>query len=384
MVESHYNQGTADCQSQDRTDQQPAPEAHEKQQDHDHDQDRLDQIDHEPVDGLGHRLGLHGDDADLHPHGPSGFELGEPLFDRPAHGHHVAALDGGDRHAHGRRLVEAELATGRLAIAAHDRGHVAQPDQPLGAGLGDDQVGHVVHGVESAGRIDGDVLGSQSHVAGGHGHVFLLKRAKDDPLRNPQLGHLLTRRLDIDDLRLHAVEGDPFDVLNQQQLALEQVGELLQLGVGVAVAGQGEVDAVDVAEIVVDQGGTGAGWKMPLGVTHLAAEFVPDLGQGVLVVLVLDVHGDGREASFRFGGHALELPELLGRLLDHVGDLFLDLLGGRAGIGGDHQGRLDAELGVLQPGEIHVGYDPPYRQQRRADQRDRLLAYGKLRNVHLG
>ncbi len=163
-----------------------------------------------------------------------------------------------------------------------------------------------------------------------------------------ELRHAIAIRLDVDRLGALAPELYLGDVLDEQQLAAQHLGDFLELGCGVLVAVDGDKDAENVAIVVVDDGRAGAGRQPALHVIHLAAQLVPDLGQRRLVVLVLDADRDRRKAPVGLGLHLFQLTELLHRLLDAVADLLLHLFGGGAGVGRDDEGLLDGELGILE------------------------------------
>ncbi len=59
--------------------------------------------------------------------------------------------------------------------------------------------------------------------------------------------------LDVDGLALHPLEGHLRDVLDEEEFAAEQLGMFVELPLLVAVPVDGQVDAVDVPEVVVDQ-----------------------------------------------------------------------------------------------------------------------------------
>ena len=56
-----------------------------------------------PVDGRGDRIGLQGDDADLDAERNLRHQLAHPFLEGLAHGHDVAAGDGGDADPDRRR-----------------------------------------------------------------------------------------------------------------------------------------------------------------------------------------------------------------------------------------------------------------------------------------
>ena len=81
---------------------------------------------------------------------------------------------------------------------------------------------------------------------------------------------------------------DFFHVHNGQQLPLEQFGHFFQFGVGIAVAREGKINPVDIAEIIVDNRWTGPRRQVFLDIVNLAAHLIPHLGQGRLVETILN------------------------------------------------------------------------------------------------
>ena len=109
----------------------------------------------------------------------------------------------------------------------------------------------------------------------------------DAELRQP-----LPRDFEEDDFLLGGEELDLLDV-RQEQLAAQELGVAAQFREREAVAGNGQEDAVDVAEIV-DHHRPAAyrGRQLRLDVGDLATELVPHLGDPVLVEAVLDDGAD--------------------------------------------------------------------------------------------
>ena len=212
------------------------------------------------------------------------LELLEALLQRFAHHHHVAARHGRDPQADGDLAVVADQAVRRLDVAAADGGDVAQVDF-LRRPRADQQRLEVLDGVHEPGGVDRDELRSDLHAAG-VGHEVLLPQLVDDHARrNAELRHAVAVQLDVDGLDALAEGLDLGDVLHQQQLAAQQVDELLELGVAVLVAEDRDEDAVDVAVVVDHQRRAGARRQARLGVADLAPQLVPDLGERAPVVL---------------------------------------------------------------------------------------------------
>ena len=194
--------------------------------------------------------------------------------------------------------VKTEDGGGGLLIAANDFRHIAQIDQTVRAPSSgaDQEITEFLLGLELSGGVDREIVGAQADVPGAGRQVLGSEGVVDVLLCDAELRHLVATHLDVDDLGSDSVEFDTFDILGAEQLALEELRVLIDLVVGVSLSGDGHIDPIDIAEIIVDVGRSCAGRQTALGVVHLAAELVPHLRQRVLVVLVLDFGFDEREA----------------------------------------------------------------------------------------
>ena len=196
------------------------------------------------------RLGLEVDLADLDADRLVVFELLELSPYAFAHRHDVAALHRGDAQADGRLAVVAEQTARRVLIAALQRGDVPEEELAARPVRADHQLEHVLGRAETAFRIERDVLVADAHAAAVGGDVPLLELGVDLLLVDAELRQPLPRDFEEDDFLLRGEELDALDVLHQQQLAAQELGVAAQLRERVAVAGNGQEDAEDVAEIV--------------------------------------------------------------------------------------------------------------------------------------
>ncbi len=100
--------------------------------------------------------------------------------------------------------------------------------------------------------------------------------------------------------------------------------------------------------------------ELVLHVGDLAPQLVVDAGKILGPVLVLELDQDVRHPGAG-DGHldVLDLLHALDRVLDVVGHLVLDLLGGGAGIEGDDLGLLDGERRVFQLAHALEAERPP-------------------------
>ncbi len=244
-----------------------------------------------------------------------------------------------DAEADGAVPVVAKQRAGRLHVAAPYAGHVAQVDLLVRALFAQQQFLEVLDGLDLSARLDRDELGADLHAPRVRDHVLLAQGLLDGGGTEPELGEAIAVGLDVDRLVALTPEGDLGHVLDQQQLLLVELGHVAQLGVGVVVAVDGDEDAPHVAEVVVHHRGAGTGRELALDVADLAPQLVPHLGQGELVVLVLDVGLDLGGPPVGGGLDPVELAQLLDGLLDLVADLLLHLGGGGARVGRVHQSR---------------------------------------------
>ncbi len=384
VLHAHEDEGAQDGDEQYGTDDQAAAQPHEHQEHHDDDAHRLCQVDEEIVDGRGHRLGLQVDGVQFHTQRGERFELGKTPCHRFPHGDHVAAGHRGDGDADGGLPVVTQVSRGGVLIAPFDVSHVPQEDQraALGRAPPDQQVAELLFRCEFTGGIDRDELPAQGQIArrghqvlGGKGLVNVL-------LGYAEVGHFFPAHLHVDGLGLDAIEHDALDALGMQQFPLEKLGVFVKLLVGVPFAGDGREDAVDIAEIVVDDRRSGPRRQAALGVTDLASQLVPHLGEHAAVVTALDDHLDLGEAARGTRFHIVELAHGLDRFLYNVGHLLFHLRGRRAGVGGEDHGLFDGEIGVFQLGQVGKRYPSDHHHQDGQHPGDHAFADAKLGDVH--
>ena len=208
----------------------PGLAAHREQQHHEDDGDRLAQVEHELVGGLGDRFGLEVDLADLDADRLVAFELLELLPDAFPIVTTLPPWHRGDSQADGRLAVVAEQTPRRILVAALQRGDV--PEKELAARLvrADHQIEHVVGRAEAARRIERDVLiVADAHAAAVGGDVPRLELAVDLLLVDAELRQPLPRDFEEDDFLLFAEELDALDARHQEQLAAQELDVAAQL-----------------------------------------------------------------------------------------------------------------------------------------------------------
>ena len=287
---------------------------------------------------------------------PDRAELGaQPLAqldDVPAPGH---------RHAHGHHLP---------ALVAHE--HLRGIDHAA-PHLGD------LPELDEAGRTGGRVHAADGHAAqlldgaegAGHAHLQVLRagvehaRAFHGVLRGELREHLvqvqaelrqaLLRDLDVDLLRLRAEELHLGHVGHPQQPRAHVLGEDAQLLVGEAIGRQRDNGAVDVAEVVVEEGADHALRQRAAAVVQALAHLVPHARDVFRRRAVLELQECQRLAGLGVAADDVGVGHLLGQALDAVGDLLGHLLRARPRPEGLHHHDSKGEGRVLVLAELEVG-----------------------------
>ena len=122
----------------------------------------------------------------------------------------------------------------------------------------------------------------------------------------------------------------------------------------------------NVAEVVDYLRCTAHRGRQPgLDIVDLAAKFVPNLRDGVLVVPVFDVDPDQRPSARGLRFDVVNLPHLLNGVFDGVSNLLGHFLRGTPGVRCNDEGLLDRELRVLKAPEILICEDPAHNDDKR-------------------
>ncbi len=190
--------------------------------------------------------------------------------------------------------------------------------------------------------------------------------------------------LDEDPLVLRAVEIDLGDVRHAQQMALQPLGDALEVGIGRPFTGQGVEHGIDVAELVVDIRADEAARQVRLQVVELLAHLVEELRHVARRGGVAEHHLDRREAGLGIGLRPLEIGQFLQLLLDPLGHLVLHLAGGGARPGrgdGDH---LDGEGRILRLPEPQVRDDAGRHHDEDGEEHQRPVRHRPVGPVALG
>ena len=382
-LQIHDKKRRHDGEKEDQADDEAGLAAHGENQDHEDDGDGLAEVEHELADGLGNRLGLEIDLADLDADRLIGFQLFELLPKGFPHRDNVATRDRGDAQTDGRVAIVAQQATGRILIAALQRGDVPQAKLTPGRIRTDDQIEHVIGRGECPRRVDRNVLVAHADAAAVGGDIPFLEFAVDHLLIETQLRQPLTRDFEKDDFALFAKERDAFHSGHLEQLAAEELPIAAQFGKGESVARDGEENAINIPEIVHHHGLTPHRRRqLRLHVGDLAPQFVPDLRHALPIVVVLDGDGHNRPATGRFRFDVVELPQSLTGDLKGIGDFLRDFLGTGPRIRRNDQRLFDGELRIFQPSDIHIRHDAADNGQGHSHQDHAVVFNRKLAGVH--
>src|SRR5690606_34986824 len=253
---------------------------------------------------------------------------------------------------------EAHARRGWIGEAAGDGGDVAQAD---GAVAGADrEVADVVDRGEGAVHAQLHALAGCFEEAARRHRVLLRQRLLDGRHRDAERGQPGIADLDPDPLVLQADQLDLADVVDALQLQLHAVGVVLEHGVVEALAGERVDVAEGVAELVVEERADHALGQGRADVADLLAHLVPELRHVARVHRVARHEDHLRFARPRVRADELVLAGLHQLVLDALGDLARDLLGGGARPQGAHHHRLEGERRVFRAPQLQV-------RQRAAD-----------------
>ena len=296
--EFHGDEGGEDGEKEHGADEQAAPEAHEDEKDADNDGEGLEKVRDEVIDGLFDCVRLVVDQVHLHPHGGPGEEFPEPPVHRFADGDHVAPVHIGDAYAEGGFAVEPHGPCRRFHVAPGYRGDVAEPEGLPGA-CPEQKVFQDVQGrkVSRGGyakqlRPHGCRARSRDDVLGG-------KKVRYFVQGDSQGSHAGAVHLQVDDLLLDAGDFHFCHPRNEKELTAQEVSVILQLPEGIAVPGEGEIYAEDIAVVVVHHRRARSRGEAGLDIRYFSAKFVPYLGKILRRVGVLDVHVNDGHSFFR-------------------------------------------------------------------------------------
>ena len=199
----------------------------------------------------------------------------------------------------------------------------------------------------------------------------------------PHLREALLRNLDPDLLVLHAELVDLGNILHAQQLLARLVGEVLELGVAIAIAVQRVDHAEHVAEVIVEERPLDIAGQGVAHVADLLAHRVPDVGDLRGLGGVLDLEDDLRLARFGIAADLVRIRHFLQRAFDLVGDLLGHLLRGRAGPVGAHHHRAERERRVFVLAELEIGGKAQQHQHHHQVARERGVFERPFREVEM-
>ena len=376
----HQEQRREDRDRHEARDHEPRPQPHEQQQHADDDADRLDQAAEEGPQPRADDLRLEPHDVELDADRIPGPEPRNLAPDAGAEGDDVAPGAHRDRERERRGSRGVDQLGGRLGVPARDRREVLEGDECGTPRQGDDRTPEVVDRLEAAGRLQRDSLHRGANFPPGNQDVDALEDRTELERREARLGQPLVLVVDEDPLVLRAVDVDLGDVIEPQQVVAHRVGNLLEIGVRVAVSGQRDDDPEDVAQLVVDERPDRAVRQIRGDPRDLAAQVVPD---GLHVArVVAGPHRDERHAGPRPRRDVLDLGDLLQRGLDHVGDQVFDAGRARPRQTGQHHRPAKGDLGILGPRQLQVGAPAGGDQEQENHRGDAVLLNRCACQVH--
>ena len=191
--------------------------------------------------------------------------------------------------------------------------------------------------------------------AGGRERVLLGERVEHGLYGHAERGELGVAELDVDSLALVAQEVDLGHVGQPLQPLAKGLGDLLQLRVARAVAGDRIKHRVDVAELVVHRGADHVGRQIGLHVGHFLAQQQEQHRHFARRRRILEDEGNRGKSGLGVGLDLVGPGQFLQLLLDPVGDLPLHLFAGCARPEGADVDVLDRERGVLGAAETRIG-----------------------------
>jgi len=201
---------------------------------------------------------LQGNHLQFHSQGDLVLELFYPFSHGIAHGNRVSALDSRDGQTQCRFAVHAQETLGRVHVATPDIGHIPQIDEPA-ALAADQQIPEIFFRFEYTRGVEGHVFRTNGHAPGVRRQIFGTESVKNLGAGDAQGRHLGPGHLHVDGLGLFTEKYDLFHVDHGEQFPFEYLGHFFNFGHGETVTGNGEIDAVHIAEIVVDNGRAGPG-----------------------------------------------------------------------------------------------------------------------------
>ena len=141
--------------------------------------------------------------------------------------------------------------------------------------------------------------------------VLGLKQIKESFNGDAQRSQLVSGYFDKNLFGLLAGNIDLAHPIHQDQFPPQEVDVIHQLRVGKSIPEHCDHQPEYIAVIIVDPGGLHTGWKTPLQVANLAAQFIPDLRQFIGIILIFYLHRDLGETRGRYGTDVIHIGELL-------------------------------------------------------------------------
>ncbi|KAG1406135.1 hypothetical protein G6F59_012449 [Rhizopus arrhizus] len=266
-------------------------------------------------------------------------------------------------HCHGQAdrffAHEAHLRRGRVGKASLHLGDVTQVHGAV-AGTDRDLAGRLEI-VELAGHAQLHAIGGGLEEAGTGDRVLVGQRLLYLLHRHAQRRQAGIGQLDPPLLVLPADQVDLADVRHALQFQLDAVGVIAHHGVVEALAGQRVDVAVGVAELIVEERADDLARQRRPDVAHALAHLVPQVRNLPGTQAVAGHEDHLRFARARVRADELVLAGVHQRLLDRLGHLPRDLLGGGARPQRAHHHRLEARRRASQTAPVD-GWPTPTRK----------------------
>ena len=322
----HEDKGTEHRQRQYQADQQAAAQAHEDQQHANDDDDREDKADDKALDRSLHFIGLVVEELDLHT-GRSGLIQ----FGKTA-GHSVADIHDIDMTGKGHAKPDGTLTVGAIEVirllgkTATDLRNITQYHALGAARLTDNQPLQFTDALKLTGRMQTNGLTADQHAPGIRHHVLVTQQIIQPRRGNAQTGHARAGYFDKHLFLRQTRQRDLAHARHQHQLTAQIVGKIAQLAVTEGFTADHQKSAVDITEIITNDGVTDPGRQIGAQIINAPAHFIPDLRQLLRTIGGLDFHGNLRQPGAGNRADLVHIGQLLDGVLQRISDLFLDLL----------------------------------------------------------
>lgn len=173
---------------------------------------------------------------------------------------------------------------GRFVQPARQRGDIPQTRRRPGAGRRDDEIRQFIEILKLTSGVQTNGFAAGGDFSGAGNDVEPAEQGGKLVQRNAARGHFGQGNIDVDLLANGPADGDLRDAGNQNQRAAQLLCISHQFRITEFIPGNGEEEAEYVAEIVIHKGREDAGRELTRGITHAAAQLIPNLRQFVRVI----------------------------------------------------------------------------------------------------